>query len=189
MRKFPPLVPHVLQLVDVGHRPPASLGCFLGYGRESWSLQRDIQDAFVFPSEALARRTAIWMLTMRGESWLPLPAEGRVSPVSGPDANGPHRCRGCGCTDLFACPGGCDWVEPDLCSACHRAPPIESWAVFQHPVDFPDRCVARRLVGGTPTQDLLEHETLEGLRALLPAGLVPVPRDPRDVAALVETWL
>lgn len=28
-------------------------------------------------------------------------------------------CRGCGCTDDHACPGGCSWVEPDLCSACY----------------------------------------------------------------------
>lgn len=27
-------------------------------------------------------------------------------------------CRKCGCTDDKACPGGCSWVEPDLCSAC-----------------------------------------------------------------------
>ncbi len=27
-------------------------------------------------------------------------------------------CRGCGCTDEMACPGGCHWVEPDLCSRC-----------------------------------------------------------------------
>lgn len=30
-------------------------------------------------------------------------------------------CRICGCTETNACPGGCWWVEPDLCSACHRA--------------------------------------------------------------------
>ena|SRR5690348_7929355 len=29
-----------------------------------------------------------------------------------------RRCRRCGCTDLNACPGGCSWVESDLCSAC-----------------------------------------------------------------------
>ena len=28
------------------------------------------------------------------------------------------RCRVCGCSDFRACPGGCWWVEPDLCSAC-----------------------------------------------------------------------
>lgn len=27
-------------------------------------------------------------------------------------------CRECKCTDTAACPGGCYWVEPDLCSAC-----------------------------------------------------------------------
>lgn len=30
----------------------------------------------------------------------------------------PRRCRVCGCTDDHACPGGCYWVEYDLCSAC-----------------------------------------------------------------------
>ncbi len=28
------------------------------------------------------------------------------------------RCRVCGCTDNNACPGGCYWVEDDLCSKC-----------------------------------------------------------------------
>jgi len=29
-----------------------------------------------------------------------------------------RRCRVCGCTDDHACPGGCFWVAPDLCSRC-----------------------------------------------------------------------
>jgi len=29
-----------------------------------------------------------------------------------------ERCRSCGCTEERACPGGCAWVEPGLCSAC-----------------------------------------------------------------------
>lgn len=28
-------------------------------------------------------------------------------------------CRACGCTDDYACDGGCTWVEETLCSACH----------------------------------------------------------------------
>lgn len=28
------------------------------------------------------------------------------------------QCRVCGCTDRHACPEGCSWTEPDLCSAC-----------------------------------------------------------------------
>ena len=27
-------------------------------------------------------------------------------------------CRRCGCTDDRACPGGCAWVAPNLCSRC-----------------------------------------------------------------------
>ena len=27
-------------------------------------------------------------------------------------------CKICGCTDDNACPGGCYWVEPGLCSVC-----------------------------------------------------------------------
>lgn len=27
-------------------------------------------------------------------------------------------CRKCGCTEWAACPGGCSWVERDLCSVC-----------------------------------------------------------------------
>lgn len=30
-------------------------------------------------------------------------------------------CRDCGCTDERACPGGCSWAEPDLCSVCAAA--------------------------------------------------------------------
>ncbi len=28
------------------------------------------------------------------------------------------KCRVCGCTQDKACPGGCSWVEHDLCSVC-----------------------------------------------------------------------
>ena len=31
---------------------------------------------------------------------------------------GVRSCRVCGCTDNCACPGGCYWVEKDLCSNC-----------------------------------------------------------------------
>jgi hypothetical protein len=27
-------------------------------------------------------------------------------------------CRECGCTDTLACPQGCGWAQPDLCSVC-----------------------------------------------------------------------
>ena len=34
------------------------------------------------------------------------------------ELTGISRCRACGCTDMNACPEGCYWVEPDLCSEC-----------------------------------------------------------------------
>ncbi|MDB6018432.1 MAG: hypothetical protein JWR19_2921 [Pedosphaera sp.] len=29
-----------------------------------------------------------------------------------------RKCRTCGCTLSHACPGGCYWIEPNLCSKC-----------------------------------------------------------------------
>lgn len=37
-----------------------------------------------------------------------------------PAATTGSSCRVCGCTDLNACPGGCFWVQPDLCSTCYH---------------------------------------------------------------------
>ena len=30
------------------------------------------------------------------------------------------RCIGCGCTDAYACDGGCYWFAPGVCSKCHE---------------------------------------------------------------------
>jgi hypothetical protein len=35
-------------------------------------------------------------------------------------------CRVCGCTDEWGCPGGCYWVEPDLCSDCVGVRAVET---------------------------------------------------------------
>lgn len=32
-----------------------------------------------------------------------------------------RHCRVCDCWELQACPGGCSWIELDLCSTCHKA--------------------------------------------------------------------
>lgn len=36
-------------------------------------------------------------------------------------------CRKCGCWELHACPGGCFWVETDLCSACASPEQVEAF--------------------------------------------------------------
>jgi hypothetical protein len=41
-----------------------------------------------------------------------------LKPGATPKKPAQRACRVCGCTDDRACPGGCWWVEPDLCSAC-----------------------------------------------------------------------
>lgn len=46
--------------------------------------------------------------------WWPLGLAAELLPHTG-------TCRICGCTDDHACPGGCYWVEPNLCSACSSA--------------------------------------------------------------------
>jgi|ERR1039458_4754818 hypothetical protein len=30
-----------------------------------------------------------------------------------------RKCAACGCTEQKACPGGCEWVDWDLCTACN----------------------------------------------------------------------
>lgn len=39
--------------------------------------------------------------------------------------DGSQVCRVCGCTWNNACPGGCCWIEPDLCSACEGMTPAD----------------------------------------------------------------
>lgn len=46
-------------------------------------------------------------------------------------------CRVCGCTDERACPGGCVWAEPNLCSRCALARPVHERTLNQ-------RAAARR---------------------------------------------
>lgn len=35
-----------------------------------------------------------------------------------PKATANQKCRVCGCTEMRACPGGCSWAAPNLCSRC-----------------------------------------------------------------------
>ena len=45
--------------------------------------------------------------------------QGAAAAVAEPPPGAAGRsCRVCGCTDERPCPGGCSWVEPDLCSRC-----------------------------------------------------------------------
>ena len=68
---------------------------------------------------------------------------------------------------------------------------LSLWTVYDHPTDYPDSYVARRFeVPGGPTDDVLETETLEALRAEFERrGLVCLPRASGDDPRIIETWL
>jgi len=70
---------------------------------------------------------------------------------------------------------------------------LHVWTLYDHPRDHPDAFVARRhvVVGGAtaPTPDMFVADSLEELRALLPGGLVCVPRSALDEPTIVESWL
>jgi hypothetical protein len=46
-----------------------------------------------------------------------IPFRGRQGLFNVPD-EALRVCRVCGCSEFNACPGGCAWVEEDLCSTC-----------------------------------------------------------------------
>jgi len=65
-------------------------------------------------------------------------------------------------------------------------------AVFESPVDYPDRCVARLFDGANATNIVLLGETVEELRGDIHfnfPGMIPFGRGANDVEALVECWI
>jgi hypothetical protein len=46
-------------------------------------------------------------------------------------------CRECGCTDSLACPQGCGWAQPDLCSACAAELEVLADPIGDQSVDGP----------------------------------------------------
>lgn len=62
-------------------------------------------------------------------------------------------CVGCGCTDQQACPEGCVWVLPGICSACcAQAEPIELVALFFGPKAAAD--TVQRVIDAMPRAEL-----------------------------------
>jgi len=64
------------------------------------------------------------------------------------------------------------------------------WTITENPSDFPGKFVARRhVVGMGATCDCHVADSLEGVRALLPAGLIMLPREEGDDPVIVESWI
>jgi hypothetical protein len=78
-----------------------------------------------------------------------------------------------------------------------RMPPpltLSIWTVYDHPRDYPDSWVARRVDisrqrGVVMTSEMFLADSLEELRALLPPGLARIARSPMDDPKIAETWI
>lgn len=71
------------------------------------AIVRALDNAEVLLANALENRVSDVLPDLTGDGLTPLVASqlGRV-------------CGSCGCSDEFACDGGCSWVGPALCSSC-----------------------------------------------------------------------
>ena len=72
---------------------------------------------------------------------------------------------------------------------------LHMWTVYQSPSDHPGVAfLARRseirtgFNGVIATRDIRKADTLDALRALLPPGLICLPRHPADDPVIVEVW-
>lgn len=63
-------------------------------------------------------------------------------------------------------------------------------AVYKHPDDFPDKCVARIYELDKPTDTIMVKETLEEIEMdIRNTGMVFTPRGTEDVPSLVGVWM
>lgn len=65
---------------------------------------------------------------------------------------------------------------------------LPMWTIYDHPRDYPHCYVARLFINDRPSNAVMTHATLQGLRAQLPPGLFRMPRTPEDDPVIVETW-
>lgn len=65
------------------------------------------------------------------------------------------------------------------------------WAVQQNPGDFPGKFTARptTMFSKEPVDFVLVSESLDGIRKMLPPGLVRLDREPDDSPSIVEAWV
>jgi len=69
-----------------------------------------------------------------------------------------------------------------------RTHPLAAWVIVRDQIDYPGDLVAR-LVTDDLTPYVLLADTLAGLYAQLPLGLVRLERQASDPPEIVETWV
>jgi len=66
---------------------------------------------------------------------------------------------------------------------------IDVWVIYKHPIDFPDKFVARKWVLDKPTNEVVIGNNLEEVRLGLPKGLTKFQPDETDDKHIIENWL
>lgn len=66
--------------------------------------------------------------------------------------------------------------------------------IYHNPSDYPGKFVARRQWAGAGTvtvdpEPLIVGDSLTEVRAIVPASMTRIPRDPNDEPQIVECWL
>lgn len=69
---------------------------------------------------------------------------------------------------------------------------LGSWTIYQRPLDYPDKYVARLYMLDKPTGRLFIADTLEAVRAAVLDAypeLFCIARQPNDHPSVIEVWL
>lgn len=178
---FAALVPHALR-ATVSER-------YLTVDGSGW-CEGPLEVAFVFPSFRLAHRYAMALWAQGRGTWVPVSVPQRMSSIGDGDDSLVVACVQCGCTEAFACPSGCHWYAPGVCSTCAgAADELSSWTIYAHPLDYQEGFLARQYVGIIPTETHIKGQSLEEVRAKLPPGLARLGRSDGDARAVVEVWM
>lgn len=70
--------------------------------------------------------------------------------------------------------------------------PLEVWAVYDHPRDYPEEFVARLWHGQEPSNHVILARTLDELRVKIQQAhpsAVRIPRFAEDDPTIIEAWL
>lgn len=63
------------------------------------------------------------------------------------------------------------------------------WAIYKHPLDYPDKYVARKFILDRPTSETIIGNTLEEVRIGIPKGLTRFLPEKEDDRVIVEIWM
>lgn len=63
------------------------------------------------------------------------------------------------------------------------------WTIYKFPWDYPTKFVARQFINEIPNRIPLTASTYKRLIAIMPPGMIRIPRDPNDDPKIIECWI